>query len=74
MPSQVEFLEQLIERQAKKHGADAPIVKDLKQQLASLQSASKPPRENPVTFQAGMQGSSTNQNEPAPAADSTPSE
>lgn len=56
MPSQAELLRKTIAGVEAELGPDAAILKDLRQQLASLESRSKGPRENPITFEIGIQG------------------
>ena len=56
MPSQVEMLKETIAGLEKRLGADAPILKDYRQHLRSLESQQKKPRPNPVTLSVGMQG------------------
>jgi hypothetical protein len=59
MPSQIELLQEKVDRLTAKNGADDPFVKDLRQQLASMKSraakrAAGLHSPNPVTFSVGM--------------------
>jgi len=55
MASQIDLLKTDIARLEAKHGPDDPYVKDLRQQLASMESqAEKKHSPNPVTLHVGL--------------------